>query len=538
MDVAVVGGNLVPLTEESVGMLFTRESAFSRAVPPEDVDQTIRLFSRDLHVPWSIDKYSSVLDSIAGGITKKAQQDFLDEVESTPELKEGFITNGTYSIIEKIAALECDEAIVDKELIEKTLPRNIYTIEKTGRFEYTAFLGNSKVDNKVEVKLKEGDVREAYATLEKCAAVKNYKDFTIPSKITSEAPIVNFDGEKTEFCIFSDDSGNYNVKEAGVTTAPTSTGHFAIKMPAKMPSTVSKADTGNAKIPTDGSVKMAAHEGIKKSDFGVFLLENGVTKPVYLEKVSNINGAIDIEAFDGLGMVKLAMWDGIKIPAYDKEKSTYFLPKNTDFVKLGDIKDNLYDFPEESPSGDWVMNVDGDVYAFGGMNFEKYSKLGHSLNDVGLADAKWYMIQMGTAPDEMEKLALKAGERHYFSSTLSCPQSFSSYIDEWNEKIAGATELVDDNLLNMVKHAAVMRDATTVDAVLSLRFLNKKNAVEFFEILPVYEQVIMSLARLLLSVRVGLDSVPEDAVKEAMENLTIVTSKLYELQTLSKKMKN
>jgi hypothetical protein len=535
MDVAVAGGNLVPLTDQSVGKLFTRESAFSRAVPLDDVDPTVRLFSRDLHVPWSIDKYSSVLETIAGGITKKAQQDFLDEIESTPELKQGFINNGTYSVIEKIAELECDDAVADKKLAEKMLPRNIFTIEKTGKFEYTAFLGNSDVDNKVSVVLEEGNVKEAYTTLEKSAAVKEYKEFTLPSEVTSEAPIVNFDGGETGLSLFSDDKDNYNIKEAGgITTAVTSTGKFAIKMPPKMPSTTTpKGKVGNA--PTDGPIKLAEY---KRADFGVFLLENGVTKPVFLEKISNINGAIDIEAFDGLDIVKISMWDGIKKPAYDKEKSTYFLPKDTNFCKLGSIKENLVNFPENTPSDDWVMNVDGNVYAFGGITFDKYAKLGHSLNDLSHADTRWNMVQMGVSPAEMEKIALKEGEKHYFCSKLSCPQPFSTYVEEWNEKLADATNIVDDSLLDMVKHAAVLTDNLTVDSVLSLRFLNKKNVTEFFEAIPLYEEVIMGLSRLLMSVRLGLDSVPEEAVREAMENLTIVTAKLYELQTLSKKTKN
>ena len=550
IDVAVVKGNLVPLTEESVGMLFTQGSAFSKVVPPEEVDQTVRLFSKSLHVPWTIDKYASVLDVIAPGITKKAQQEFLDEIESHPELKENFIQNDTYSIIEKIAELNCDDTIIEKEYIEKILPRNIYTIEKTGKFEYTAYLGNSDVDNKVEVKLKEEDVKDAFDTLEKSAAVREYKDFTLTSRITSEAPIVDFEGNDTELCIFADDNDNYHIKEAnaasGITTRPTSTGKFAIKMPPKLPSTTaSKAETGAVMPPADGSVKTAECKSdkkkkklMKKADFGVFLLDSGVTKPVYLEKVSNINGVIDIDAFDGMDMIKISMWDGIKKPTYDKEKDTYFLPKSTEFEKLGDWKENLVDFPEKVPSGDWVLNVDGNVYAFGGPTFEKYAQLGHSLDNVELPDAKWYMVQMGAAPSEIEKIALKEGQRYYFKSDLSCPRSFDSYVDEWNEKVADITKMVDDDLTNMVKHAAVMNDGLTVDSVLSLRFLNKKNAAEFFTVIPVYEHVIMSLSRLLLAVRLGMESIPEQAVKEAMENLTIVTSKLHELQTIAKKTTN
>jgi len=551
LDVAVVNGNLVPLTEESVGMLFTHGSAFSKVVPNEEVDETIRLFSKSLHVPWTVDKYASVLDDVAAGITKKAQQALLDEVESNPQLKENFIQNNTYDVIEKIAELECDDTVIEKEQLEKLLPRNIYTIEKTGKFEYTAYLGNSDVDNRVAVKLKEEDVKDAYNTLEKSAAVREYKDFVLASKITSEAPVVDFEGKDTNVAIFADDAGNYFVKEArGITTQVTPTGKFAIKMPQKLPSTnATKAETGQALPPADGSVKTAEcktpakvdkkkKKMLKKADFGVFLFENGVTKPIFLEKVSNINGKIDIEAFDGLNSIKIGMWDGIKSPAYDKEKDTYFLPKSTDFVKLGDWKENMVDFPEKTPSGDWVLNIDGNSYAFGGPNFEKYGQLGHSLNDVSHQDAKWYMVQMGAAPSEIEKIALKEGQRYYFKSDLSCPRSFDSYVEEWNKKVANFTDMVDDKLTNMVKHAAVMNDNLTVDAVLSLKFLNKKNVAEFFKVIPVYEHVIMSLSRLLLAVRLGMESVPETAVKEAMENLTIVTSKLHELQSIAKRTKN
>ena len=66
----------------------------------------------------------------------------------------------------------------------------------------------------------------------------------------------------------------------------------------------------------------------------------------------------------------------------------------------------------------------------------------------------------------------------------------------------------------------------TMYPILSKLVQVEKNVAEFFEAIPMFEQVIMDLSRLLMSVRLGLDSVPEEAVKEAMENLTIVRERL------------
>ena len=530
MDVAVYNGKLVPMTSESVAMLFNKESAFSQ-LAPKDTSGTINLFSHDLHTPSSIDKYSSVLDAVAPTITKKAQETFLSEC-TYPDATESFKT-----AVDKIASLECDDIVLDESVAEKSLPRDIYTIEKTGKFEYTAYLGNSEIDNRVAVPIEEAAVRDAYKTLEKCAAIREYKEFHLPSEIVSEAPIIGYDGNLTDLSLAADSKGNYIIKEGkiGVSTLPS--GNFAIKMPTKAAATAPPDIPG---APVVSQAKIAAWDGntaVTAGDFGVFVLENGVTKPTYIEKVSKINGSVEIEAFDGLEMTKLAMWRGLGSIRVDNNTKITYLPPETEFIKLGSFKENLVEFPTDTPSGDWILKTDKDSYAFGGPTFTKYAELGHTLSDVSRADAKWYMVQTGVAPEEMEKIADRKGKRHYFSSKMSCPRPFSTYVEEWNEKIAEATQYFTDNALDMVKHASMMEDGLTVDTILSLKFLNKRNVMGFIQLIPEFEKSIMLLARLLISVRIGLESIPEAAVKEAMENLTIVTAKLHELKNITKTMK-
>lgn len=81
----------------------------------------------------------------------------------------------------------------------------------------------------------------------------------------------------------------------------------------------------------------------------------------------------------------------------------------------------------------------------------------------------------------------------------------------------------------MLKEAASFNDVGTVDKVLALNFLTPENVSMFIEYLPEFEQTVEKLARLLVGVRTGMQSVPESAVKSAMERLDEVVMALKRL---------
>ena len=83
--------------------------------------------------------------------------------------------------------------------------------------------------------------------------------------------------------------------------------------------------------------------------------------------------------------------------------------------------------------------------------------------------------------------------------------------------------------VNLVKEASVLSDKGTVDAVLSLGLLNKKNVGEFVELVPQYESVMSDMAKLLVTSRLGLSNIPEEAVKQAMVSISDVVSVLRQL---------
>lgn len=81
----------------------------------------------------------------------------------------------------------------------------------------------------------------------------------------------------------------------------------------------------------------------------------------------------------------------------------------------------------------------------------------------------------------------------------------------------------------LLKEAASLTDASTVDKVLSIGFINPENVGVFVDYLPDFQHCVSKLAELLIAIRMGMKDVPESAVKSAMERMDEVVSGLRKL---------
>lgn len=100
-------------------------------------------------------------------------------------------------------------------------------------------------------------------------------------------------------------------------------------------------------------------------------------------------------------------------------------------------------------------------------------------------------------------------------------------------KISSACEALKKN--NFIKEAAEVTDTKTVDALLSLNFLNPDNVAKFAAYKPVFEKVVDYLAELVLASRLGAKEVPEYAAVGAMTKLQDVITGLEKLEMSLKK---
>lgn len=90
---------------------------------------------------------------------------------------------------------------------------------------------------------------------------------------------------------------------------------------------------------------------------------------------------------------------------------------------------------------------------------------------------------------------------------------------------------VPDLRRDLMKEAAALEDAATVDKVLALNFVNPENLATFVDYLPKLEETSERMAEMLLSSYLGQTEIPEEAVERAMKNMEDVATALRAVQT-------
>lgn len=83
---------------------------------------------------------------------------------------------------------------------------------------------------------------------------------------------------------------------------------------------------------------------------------------------------------------------------------------------------------------------------------------------------------------------------------------------------------------DLVKIAAGLKEMETLDKVLALNFINKRNLAIFFKMLPHFKETTMKLSQLLLGARVGSVGVDEKIVSDALVAMQTLVEKMEGFQ--------
>jgi len=209
------------------------------------------------------------------------------------------------------------------------------------------------------------------------------------------------------------------------------------------------------------------------------------------------------------------------------------VPDSAKFIKLGErvryavpnrLKANVHSVYKDSAG----------LYSLIGREFDKYAEK-HAIRDLKHDDAVWALIHCNVVQDDISKLA--AMGKKDTTSFLSVPkapfaikkiaEAVERNFEQLNEKIATLN-------IDLVKEASVLNNKGSVDAVLSLGLLKKSNALEYTNLIPQYESVMSDMAKLLLATRLGMQQVPEEAVKMAMISLSDIVAVLKQISAVNK----
>ena len=103
-------------------------------------------------------------------------------------------------------------------------------------------------------------------------------------------------------------------------------------------------------------------------------------------------------------------------------------------------------------------------------------------------------------------------------------------IKEANAVQADMEKLCKSVRVNLIKCAAEIDDATTVDVLLGLNFLNPENLIKFVSYRPVIKKINDYLAELTMASRLGLKDISESALTTAMSKLDEIENGLDRIQ--------
>jgi hypothetical protein len=139
-------------------------------------------------------------------------------------------------------------------------------------------------------------------------------------------------------------------------------------------------------------------------------------------------------------------------------------------------------------------------------------------------EVRLQLIEEGFDPDkatEFVKEAMNKKTKMYYTKEMEKTANKEKILEDITADVRSIRHDFD-----LVKIAASLNDPETIDKVLSLNFINKKNLARIFEALPKMKETVEKLAELLLYSRIGEVGMSEDGIADAMKALQNLIEKL------------
>lgn len=576
LDMFNFEGEWHPLTSERVERILFNHQIFDRvARPDEEAIGTGRQIGILDQPPDSGREIlasvapRAILQDVLASASRDDIKSVLDEIDADEKIAAGFMDNGTFSAIRKIAAEYIKPQDEDK-MINQQLPTNIIEVEKVGsKYRITAIS-----DSLYRPVVKELDLitlRKLGADALIKAASEDQVIFEMNRK-PSEAFIVEDVNsglkpiEKTGFYnVGGKDGLVYDTVDFSLVNTGnklfTSGNEFAyqeklaynelktnelVKQVGDIQTGLQKSEVNDAfEAKTkekaecnhpDKATEKAEGKQASLGDWVTFVIspvgEHGIaTEPVKLSSMASIDERgvkLAAERADGRKITLILTPD---VKTFIEKDGVYYIPA-CDPLPLGkritvehDIR-RLDDFDKMASKTHNTVEVlwSGLEYVIRGM--DECEKLG-TTHGVTKQAARLALVNLGTTVKEAD-LILKRASLHRKINV----SGLNNLITEKMIKSAYRSDKAKELKQNTVKLAAMLPTEDSVDAVLSLNFINPLNLREFIDFIPTFEQSISHLCQLLLAARMGLKEMDEYAIKTAITVLEKITTDLKGMFTV------
>ena len=496
-DVAIIGGQTIPLTNYTIEAYIAKKSPFMQTIKRETGDITTMLFNSGgmgymREMPSETYKTAALLDIVLPNTSEEERKAVLNEI-ADEHVAEGFKQNKTGSCVIKIASCDTKAPEIQKtaERVEALLDKDIWYIYKNGEFSYRGLFGNHLVSDTWEVDMTQDEVDAFKGRLIK-TAVGSHKLPKIEMDAKDHAPVtlLKIDGEDGSLAILED--GSY----------------------VRIPSDVKH------EIPLKNMhLQPKIGDPIKKYDEGAMKVGEAFVGPFKVDYVFQENGVTYVDGSSALRKYAFALHEDA---VGGTNENGYVWTKPGSFIKLGK-EQQLVDLLG-SPAKNRISKT-ADGWSHNGQN------------PMDIHKTTWNLIQHGVSDDELEDIShMKEGDLYYIQSEAVDPKTNVEKIaSEYDAECEKESCIIKTLARNFTKEASGIPDVPTVDKVLALNFVNKDTINTFIESTPLFEQAAFTMADLLTKARLGVQIVEEGALRKVMFGLLEIVEILKGIGGIKKK---
>lgn len=589
LDIIMCEGKIIPLNPDSFASIFASgtESAFGNLdeFPAlTQIDRYLRGESlQNAMFPPNWGRYAfasandtegkpypilaSIVDTVDGSkLQKLAQEDNASfaRLYSTPH----------FELFQKLSSTRPVNMGEYRQGVDNLVMRTLHVLKKDGPNKYT-LLSNMNKQFSPAITPMDRDVASQFCSKvsDKPSSIlheldQNGEKIIIPEDIDGDAIFVA--RPHTEAIVMADSYGRYNVRtnKTGVNVegivVPKVIDFDQNPVGAKLflGKTLSTIQTEISGTRMDGMSDWKPCGGIPAvGQTGTFLLRDGekgavATVPVTIKSVHSEGccgyNEMKIKAIDLSGKEIRLKTSGSKelqrIAKLDyslvdgTQRTEYTIPGCMEWIPMegfDEISSNPMDYAIKLAShkltGNPIVLLNRGYNEYELRGLDKYaSHMGWNKTALDSTQAKFLLVSCNLGTQNVEK-AMKVAQVTGKSEIHGITYPEIVNIEKVAaEKLAAPTlnKFIDDNLkANMLKVASYVENAQTVDAMLSLNFVNPTNISKFITKIPLFKAALSNLAACLLASRLGVKEIPEESTSSAISKLNDVIKGLEILRS-------
>lgn len=558
MDIMIAESKLLPLTPDYFKAVFSSNEVFQKLEEFPIYAGAGRFEDSNLWnaiYPPSLGRYSyasagyPMLEYIGNTIDGTSLKNELAKSEKVAAM---FERNGHKEIVEKLANLKAVNMNEYRQATDKLLPRNIAMLKLDGPNKYS-ILSTPKDMFHPMIDLPDWDGMATLSDRVKDAINEVDQNGEKLLKLPQPKNEVILAQEEREVPEMADSFDHYSIKgktgvafEGVVIPKVIDFEQNLVDLKVFIGKNMSSIQKDFCGVRIENSRFEMPVQDPKMGQTGVFVYQPSpshalCTVPVTIETVlQRGEGLYQIKAMTLMGLPIRIKTGNRELKKIAKVDNCYCLPHKMQWVPM-EVFESLTDSPESysvktaserlTTRPVSLIHTGFGQYAMKGV--DKYASVaGWDPTNLERYQAKFILAALGSGEEKLAKafeIANKFGRADIHGL---------DFIPTKQEKIAKFTPLAiamdkkaSELRCNLIKEASYMDNSQSVDAMLSLNFINPENISKFVSKVPLFKSTISQLASCILASRLGMKEIPEMAASTAMRKIIEVVDGLEGLKT-------